>query len=131
VKATPAPVRLLVANHVSWLDILAIASLAPAISSPSRRCGLARHRLARLARPGTVSKTFERALLLRSDRLRAAARAPHVVIFPEGTTSDGSSVMPFRPGLLQAAVDTATGAPVASPTAATREPVRRRRVIDA
>jgi 1-acyl-sn-glycerol-3-phosphate acyltransferase len=29
----------------------------------------------------------------------------HVVIFPEGTTTDGSHVLPFKPMLLQAAID--------------------------
>jgi len=32
-----------------------------------------------------------------------------VAIFPEGTTSDGACVMPFRPALFQAAVDERRG----------------------
>ena len=108
----PGPV-LLVANHVSWLDIVAIDAVCPArfVSKSEIRhwpvlgwmvaCG------------GTLFIERERA----RDALRVvhhmaeALRAGEIVaVFPEGTTSDGRDVLPFHANLLQAAI--ATQAPV-------------------
>lgn len=108
----PGPV-LLVANHVSWLDIVAIDAVCPArfVSKSEVRhwpvlgwmvaCG------------GTLFIERERA----RDALRVvhhmaeALRADDVVaVFPEGTTGDGHAVLPFHANLLQAAI--ATQAPV-------------------
>jgi 1-acyl-sn-glycerol-3-phosphate acyltransferase len=108
----PGPV-LLVANHVSWLDIVAIDAVCPArfVSKSEIRhwpvlgwmvaCG------------GTLFIERERA----RDALRVvhhmaeALRAGEIVaVFPEGTTSDGRGVLPFHANLLQAAI--ATQAPV-------------------
>jgi 1-acyl-sn-glycerol-3-phosphate acyltransferase len=108
----PAPV-LLLANHVSWLDILAIDAWRPVrfVSKADVRkwpllgfmvaCG------------GT--------LFIERERKRDAMRVVHEVagaleagdavgVFPEGTTGPGDSVLPFHANLLQAAVS--TGAPV-------------------
>ena len=104
---------LVVANHVSWLDILAINAVHPCrfVSKADVRhwpligwlvaCG------------GT--------LFIERERKRDALRVVHQVadalrqgqtlaVFPEGTTSDGHGLLPFHANLLQAAVS--TGAPV-------------------
>ncbi len=102
---------LLVANHVSWLDILAINAVQPVrfVSKADVRhwpllgwlvaCG------------GT--------LFIERERKRDALRVVHqiaealnsgeaVAVFPEGTTSDGRGVLPFHANLLQAAIATET-----------------------
>jgi len=103
---------LLVANHVSWLDVLVINSVCPATFVSKREVGAWPAIGVLLARAGTV--------MLRRGDARAARNAASAVagllgagrtvaIFPEGTTSDGGGVLPFRPALFQAAVDARRG----------------------
>ena len=107
-----APVHgaILVANHVSWLDVLAIASSAPVVFvAKSEVSGWpAIGWLA--ARAGTLflKRSSGRSLLRVKNRIGALLLAGRgVALFAEGTTSNGSAVLPFRSGLLQAAVDSA------------------------
>ena len=102
---------LFTANHISWLDILAINAVHPArfVSKADVRhwpvlgwmvaCG------------GT--------LFIERERKRDALRVVHQVaealkagetlaVFPEGTTSDGRGLLPFHANLLQAAISTET-----------------------
>src|SRR5260221_7344423 len=104
----PAPGALFVANHVSWLDILAIASCAPAIfvAKSEVRDWPAIGWLAARAQALFLKRSSGRSLLRVKNRIAALLlEGRNVVIFPEGTTSDGSRMLPFRSGLLQAAVD--------------------------
>lgn len=104
---------LLVANHVSWLDIVCLAALWPVAflsKSEVRRWPVIGRAASAL---GTVyidrgrQSAAERAAAAMRERLRAGAR---VLFFPEGTTGDGRGVRPFRARLYQAAID--AGAPV-------------------
>ncbi|WP_241665790.1 lysophospholipid acyltransferase family protein [Prescottella subtropica] len=104
---------LVVAGHVSWLDVLVLAAVVPGrfvaradlVSWPllggvARRAGVVpieRDRLRRL--PDTVAVV--------RDRLAAGET---VIAFPEGTTWCGRSYGRFRPALFQAAID--SGRPV-------------------
>jgi 1-acyl-sn-glycerol-3-phosphate acyltransferase len=111
--AAPVPGALLVANHVSWLDILAIASYTPAIfvAKSEVRDWPAIGWLAARAGSLFLRRSSGRSLLRVKNRIAALLlEGSNVAIFPEGTTSDGSRVLPFRSGLLQAAVD--SGRPV-------------------
>jgi 1-acyl-sn-glycerol-3-phosphate acyltransferase len=106
--AAPAPGSLLVANHVSWLDILAIASCTPAVfvAKSEVRDWPAIGWLAARAQALFLKRSSGRSLLRVKNRIAALLlEGRSVAIFPEGTTSDGSGVLPFRSGLLQAAVD--------------------------
>lgn len=96
----------LVCNHLSYLDILAIGALAPAVFVAKREV----RRWPILGwfarRAGTVFVHRER----RADVIRANAEVEAalecgtlVVIFPEGTSSDGASVLPFKSSLLEPA----------------------------
>lgn len=110
--ATHGPL-LLVCNHLSWLDILALhgAQHARFVSkSEVRRWPLI----------GALA-TGAGTLYIERERRRDAVRVVHhmtealragdrVAIFPEGTTSDGRGVLPFHANLLQAAIS--AGAPV-------------------
>jgi len=104
---------LLVANHVSWLDILAINAVQPArfVSKAEVRDWPVIGWL--VTRGGTLY--IERAQ--RRDALRVVHKMAKVLsagevvaVFPEGTTTDGRALRPFHANLLQAAI--ATGTPV-------------------
>lgn len=99
---------LFVANHASYLDILVLASLIPMRFTPKsdiRRWpvfGL----LTTISRPIYINRN-QRSAMHESFRQirRALAQGDNVVIFPEGTTSDGSRVMPFKSSMLQLAAE--------------------------
>ena len=102
---------LVVANHISWLDILAINAVQPSrfvSKSDVRRWPLIGWLV---ASAGT--------LFIERERKRDALRVVHqvaealtlgqtIAVFPEGTTSEGHGVLPFHANLLQAAVATCT-----------------------
>lgn len=95
---------LLVANHLSYLDILAIGSVTPAVfvSKADVQHWPVFGPLATLA--GTVYIERERRLAVGAvnEQIRTAlASGVLVVIFPEGTSSDGQAVLPFRSSLLE------------------------------
>ncbi len=110
-RAAGAAIRpgcLLVANHVSWLDIFVINALTPAafVSKAEVR-----------AWPviGWLSAMNETVFLRRGSRGHAKIinaeigalldAGRNVAIFPEGTTTDGSHVLHFHGALLQPAIE--------------------------
>src|SRR5262252_3456694 len=98
---------LLLANHVSWLDILVIASLTPAsfVAKSEVRCWPAIGWLAARAETLFIRRASGRSLLEVKNRIAGLlAEGRSVALFPEATTSDGETVLPFRSGLMQAAV---------------------------
>ncbi|MEN9315647.1 MAG: hypothetical protein RIS35_2040 [Pseudomonadota bacterium] len=107
------PGRLIVANHVSWLDIFAIDALCPA--SFVAKAEIAGWPLVGtlVARAGTLflergKRRAVHRMIEHMDRsLRAGGR---IAVFPEGTTGDGGGLLPFHANLMQAAV--VAGAPV-------------------
>ncbi len=103
---------LMVANHVSWLDIPALHASAPQARFVSKSAIAHWPLLGRLARAGGT-------LFIERERKRDALRVVHevagalnaadtVVVFPEGTTGAGHAVLPFHANLLQAAITTGT-----------------------
>jgi 1-acyl-sn-glycerol-3-phosphate acyltransferase len=112
---------LVVANHISWLDILVLLAVQPVrfvskaeikawpligwlannagtlyIERASRRDALrVVHHIAEALREGQTDPQMA--------RLPASA-ASIIAVFPEGTTSDGSVVLPFHANLIQAAI---------------------------
>jgi len=114
-SGTPRPgATLLVANHVSWLDIAVIHSVVPQARFVSKAEVLAWPLLGWLIRgAGTLFIERER----KRDALRvlhlvaeALQRGDTVAVFPEGTTGDGQTLLPFHGNLLQSAI--ASGTPV-------------------
>lgn len=108
VSGTPVSgASLFVANHVSWIDILAINAVRP-VRFVSKADIRAWPLLGWLVACGGT-------LFIERERSRDALRVLHLVaqalkageqvaVFPEGTTSDGHGVLPFHANLLQAAI---------------------------
>jgi 1-acyl-sn-glycerol-3-phosphate acyltransferase len=106
--ALPDRPVLFVANHISWLDIPVVSSARPVrfVSKDDVLYWPVMGWLAR--RTGTLflNRGSGRAAHRMAGTLAGALKdGQHMVIFPEGTTTDGSSVLPFKPMLLQAAID--------------------------
>jgi 1-acyl-sn-glycerol-3-phosphate acyltransferase len=99
---------LVVANHVSWLDIVVLLAVVP-----SRI--LAKHEVGRWPLIGVLARSVGTIFVDRSrprtlpDTVAAVAAALRdgatVAVFPEGTTGCGTAVGPFRPAMFQAAID--------------------------
>jgi 1-acyl-sn-glycerol-3-phosphate acyltransferase len=100
--------RLLVANHISWLDVYALNAVEEArfvAKSETRTWPLL----------GTITAAFDALYIVRGscrDAARvkdvAAAALRHgdtIAVFPEGTTTDGTALRRFYPALFQAAID--------------------------
>jgi 1-acyl-sn-glycerol-3-phosphate acyltransferase len=104
--------KLIVANHVSWLDIMAVHAVCPEVRFVSKADVQRWPLLGRLVAAGGT-------LYIERERPRDALRVVHqmaealqagdtLAVFPEGTTSDGRELLPFHANLLQAAIATAT-----------------------
>ena len=93
-----------VSNHVSWLDILAIAGESGTAYVAKREVNDTPvvGWLARLNRTVFVSREDRGGVAAQIDALREAlADNWSVTIFPEGTTTDGQSLLPFKTPLLR------------------------------
>jgi len=105
VQGALEPGVLLVANHVSWLDI-------PVLGAQGDIAFLAKAEIRAWPLIGWMAAVLGTLFIQRganqardiADQIAARARAGQVVvIFPEGTTSDGSQLLPFHPRLFAAA----------------------------
>jgi 1-acyl-sn-glycerol-3-phosphate acyltransferase len=95
---------LLVSNHLSYLDIMVIASLTPVVfvSKSEVRSWPVIGWLTALA--GTIFIVRERRThvgAVNQEINSALADGVLVVVFPEGTSTNGSEVLPFRSPLLE------------------------------
>ena len=107
VRGALAPERpmVLVANHVSWLDIPVLAAIAPVrfVSKAEVGAWPVIGQLARLCRTVFIERGNHGAVGAKAGEVVDALDAGDlVIIFPEGTTSDGNRVLPFKSGLLGA-----------------------------
>ena len=104
---------LLVANHISWLDILVINAVQPArfVSKSDVRHWPLLGWLVACGGTLFIERERKRDALRVLHQVAEALRAGEIIaVFPEGTTSDGHGVLPFHANLLQAAI--AAQAPV-------------------
>ena len=105
--AVPEPC-MLVANHVSWLDIFAVYAGLPSLfvaKSEVRAWPLVGRLVVRV---GTlfIERGSRRHARLTSERVAAAlGRGRLVAVCPEGTTTDGRTLKHFHAALLQPAID--------------------------
>ena len=98
---------LLAANHISWVDIVVLHA--------TRHCRfVSKDEIARWPLVSTLANAADTLYITRESR-RDAMRVVHqmaqclrdgdvLAIFPEGTTGDGSTLLPFHANLLQAAI---------------------------
>lgn len=103
----PGPGSLVVANHQGYADIVTIGGLLPCVFA-------ARHDMRRWPLFGSLAASGATIFINRDNR-RAGYRGvaqvtaalgvgATIVAFPEGTSTDGSGLLPFRTGVFQAAV---------------------------
>ena len=110
-----APGCMLVANHVFWVDIFAINALAPAafVSKAEVRAWPVIGWLA--AKNDTIflrRGSRGHARIINEETAALLDTGCNVAIFPEGTTTDGATLLHFHAALLQPAI--ACGHPVQS-----------------
>lgn len=112
-KSAVGTQALMVANHISWLDIFVINSLEPCrfvAKSDIRSWPLIGWLCARTGtifisrgRPRDVRAIYQGLV----ESIRAGDR---IAFFPEGTTAEQGTLLPFHPNLFEAAID--AGVPV-------------------
>lgn len=98
---------LVVANHVSWLDIFVLNATGPLyfVSKAEVSGWPGIGALARIT--GTLFiRRDRREAAAQADQFRARLQAGHrMLLFPEGTSTDGRRVLPFKPTLFAGAGD--------------------------
>ncbi len=101
------PGMLIVANHVSWLDIFVLATLYP--------CSfIGMQEIKRWPLIGTVARNAGTVFINRKNRkdidtinttiAASLKKGQSVAFFPEARTSDGNGVLPFKAALFQSAI---------------------------
>src|ERR1035437_2229413 len=109
VRVVGEPVRdravLFISNHVSWADIVVIGSIAPVAY-------VSKSEIAGWPVVGAAAKSQRTVFVDRSRRhqpgdaiaeiVKRLASGTSVVLFAEGTSSDGNRVLPFRSALIGA-----------------------------
>ena len=97
---------LIVANHISWLDIPVLSTVAPLSF-------VAKAEMASWPLFGWMAKMQRTVFVARDERRRAGIQAGEIaarlaaletiVLFPEGTTGDANALLPFKTPLFEAA----------------------------
>ena len=104
VAARPA---LIASNHVSWLDIIVLGQFVPG-------CFAAKNDIASWPVIGYLSRQAGTLFIRRGDKKQILQTTEmmawqlrqngNILVFPEGTTTDGSAVLDFHPSLFQPAL---------------------------
>jgi len=102
---------LIVSNHQSYLDIIVIASMVPTlfVAKKEVRQWWLLGWLASLG--GTIyidRKTFRGGIQAAAAITSSLNSGVNVLVFPEGTSTNGTSILPFKPSLLTSAIDSQT-----------------------
>ncbi|MFS8136827.1 MAG: lysophospholipid acyltransferase family protein [Thermomonas sp.] len=97
-----------VGNHLSYLDIPVVGSLGPMrfVAKEEIAGWPLFGRLADLQRTVYISRRPRHAVAASSHFADAVRSGGVVVLFAEGTSSDGSAVLPFRPSLFEVLMTT-------------------------
>ncbi len=109
---TMTPAALVVANHLSWLDVLVLQSLKPGVFVAKAEVqhwplvGL----MARACATIFVQRASPRsARTMIDDTMNAFDQGYSVIAFPEGTSSDGSDVGVFHANIFEGAIKARAG----------------------
>ena len=105
--AGPVPARgLLISNHLSYLDVLVLSSLTPAVfvSKHDVRFWPVFGQFAVLAGTVFVDRARRSQVGRTNDEITTALnQGGLVVLFPEGTSTNGQTLLPFKSSLLEPA----------------------------
>lgn len=94
-----------VANHVSWLDILALGGLTGTsfVAHDGLRNHPLIHWLCRLNDTVLIARHSRASVAAQVEQVRQALRdTGALAVFPQGTTNDGTHISPFKSSLLSA-----------------------------
>ncbi|HET9948771.1 MAG TPA: lysophospholipid acyltransferase family protein [Longimicrobiales bacterium] len=102
--------QIIVANHVSWFDVLALAAY-----TPGRYLFVAKKEIRKVPLFGRAAEACGHIYIDRQDRQSALAslesareklgdEAPTVIMFPEGTRSETGELQPFKKGAFVLAI---------------------------
>jgi 1-acyl-sn-glycerol-3-phosphate acyltransferase len=114
-KVSDKPATLFLPNHSSWLDILVLGSVLRASFVSKSEVGEwpVVGIIAKLGRTVFVSRRRSSTVLREADTMRERLQAgDSLILFAEGTSNDGTRVLPFRSAFLAAAVDSKAVQPV-------------------
>jgi len=113
-EGTPRPGALFLANHASWLDILALAGTTRSIFVA--HSGLTVHGglkwLCDQNDTVFIARDQRGSVAGQVEQVRAALGKRPLTLFPEGTTNDGTALLPFRSSLLAAVEPLAGEVPI-------------------
>jgi len=125
--APPVPPFCLVSNHLSYLDIILFQSLMPCVF-------VAKSEVANWPVIGWLARAIGTRFIVRSKRsdvVRVNAEVEQslldgegVIIFPEGTSSKGDGILPFKSAILGSVIN--VGQPVAYASVSYRTPEKER-----
>ena len=110
IKVDGSPIKteraLFVANHISYFDIIAIGSIVPGrfIAKQELSTWPVFGILAKLTRTIFISRSSSSALKQLQLIAHLLSKSERLILFPEGTSSDGRKVLPFKPSLFEAPI---------------------------
>jgi 1-acyl-sn-glycerol-3-phosphate acyltransferase len=114
VEGKPRVHALLLANHLSWLDIMALAAASRTAFVAHSGLSISPALKWLCDQNGTVFITRDRRHTIAGQiaQVREALGERRLTIFPEGTTNDGREMLPFKSSLLSALEDLPASIPI-------------------
>lgn len=106
--SAPDTCQLIAANHISWLDVFVLGAVFPCwyVAKAETRSWPVAGWIAAANDTLFLKRASARAVYRMNGEIRARLqRGDPVVVFPEGTTTDGTGVLDFHPALFQPAID--------------------------
>ena len=110
IRGAPPVSGMIAANHLSYLDVFVLSAVVPCVFVAKSEIadwpvfGIC----ARCCGTVFVDRERRAGVAPAAEQIRAAlADGVVVVLFPEGTSSNGSSILPFKPALFAPAVELA------------------------
>jgi 1-acyl-sn-glycerol-3-phosphate acyltransferase len=114
VEGKPRRHALLLANHLSWLDIMALAAASRTVFVAHSGLAVSPALKWLCEQNGTIfiARQHRQTIADQVAQVRAALGEQRLTIFPEGTTSDGRELLPFKSALLSAVGQLPANVPV-------------------